>query len=48
MGCQNKLCPLYRYCLTQKGEWESCDDMVRKYNASLLIPPKYIEGSVFL
>lgn len=38
-------CPLYPYCVTQKHEHESCDDMVRRYNAGLLLPPEYIENS---
>lgn len=38
-------CPLLQYCLTQKSEWDSCDDMVRKYNANLLLPPERIERS---
>lgn len=41
--CEN--CPLLNYCLTQKAEWDSCDDMVRRYNANLLIPPEHIERS---
>lgn len=36
-------CPLYRYCITQKREYESCDDMLRKYNARLLLPPQFTE-----
>ena len=33
-------CPLHKYCLTQKKEYESCQDMINRYNAGLLIPPK--------
>lgn len=36
-------CPLYRYCLTQKHENDTCDYMLRKYNAGLLLPPEYKE-----
>lgn len=36
-------CPLYRYCLTQKRENDTCDYMLRKYNAGLLLPPEYKE-----
>lgn len=38
LGGEN--CPLYPYCITQKGEHETCDDMVRRYNARLLLPPE--------
>jgi hypothetical protein len=41
--CKN--CPLLRYCLTQKAEWDTCDDMVRKFNANLLLPPVHLERS---
>lgn len=34
-------CPLKSYCLTQKHEYQSCDDMVRLYNAGLLLPPEF-------
>ena len=47
MDCQNTNCPLYRYCLTQKTFESRCDDMVRKYNANLLLPPEFVERSVF-
>ena len=40
--CEN--CPLLKYCITQKAEWDSCDDMVRRYNANLLLPPEIIEN----
>lgn len=33
-----KTCPLLHYCLTQKKEWESCNDMLLRYNAGLLLP----------
>lgn len=36
-------CLLYTYCLTQRKQYDTCDDMMRKYNANLLIPPEYIE-----
>lgn len=39
----HKACPLYRYCLTQKHENDTCDYMLRKYNAGLLLPPEYKE-----
>lgn len=38
-----KKCPLYLYCITQKGESESCDSMVQRYNANLLRPPEDTE-----
>lgn len=34
-------CLLYPYCITQKHEWESCNDMVSRYNARLLLPPEF-------
>lgn len=40
--CEN--CPLLHYCLTQKHEWESCLDMVQRYNAGLLLPPDRLRG----
>jgi hypothetical protein len=42
-----KTCPLYRYCITQKKDHDSCADMVSRYNANLLIPPELIENSSF-
>lgn len=39
----HETCPLYPYCITQKTEYETCDDMVRRYNAGLLLPPEYVE-----
>lgn len=33
-------CPLHKYCLTQKKGYESCQDMMNRYNAGLLIPPE--------
>ena len=47
MDCENNKCPLFQYCLTQKHEWETCADMVSRYNAGLLLPPAYVEKSVF-
>lgn len=47
MNCTNTSCPLYEHCLTQKKEYESCNDMLIRYNAGLLLPPEYIENSVF-
>lgn len=38
-----EVCPLYRYCLTQKAEYESCADMVLRYNAGLLLSPELIK-----
>ena len=46
MECR-KDCPLKDYCMTQKHEWESCADMVFRYNAGLLLAPKYINKSAF-
>lgn len=40
-------CPLAAYCIYQKQSWDSCADMVSKYNAGLLLPPAYFEKSVF-
>nr|DAX99690.1 MAG TPA: Protein of unknown function (DUF2800) [Caudoviricetes sp.] len=40
-------CPLRSHCLTQKKETDTCDDMIRRYNASLLLPPQYVERSAF-
>lgn len=40
-------CPLRNHCLTQKKETDTCDDMIRRYNASLLLPPQYVERSAF-
>lgn len=40
--CEN--CPLIEFCLTQKSEWESCNDMVSRYNAGLLLPPEQLRG----
>lgn len=40
--CKN--CPLLHYCLTQKKEWESCNDMLLRYNAGLLLPPERLRG----
>lgn len=39
-----KTCPLLHYCLTQKGEWESCNDMLLRYNAGLLLSPERLRG----
>lgn len=36
----HETCP---YCITKKHEHETCDDMVRRYNAGLLLPPEYVE-----
>lgn len=36
--CEN--CILKQYCITQRHSYESCDDMVQRYNAGLLIPPE--------
>lgn len=35
-------CPLLHFCITQKHDYESCDDMVRRYNAGLLLPPEFV------
>ena len=40
-------CFLLPYCLTQKAEYESCNDMLLKYNANLLLQPEMVEKSVF-
>lgn len=40
-------CPLLPYCLTQKAEHESCNDMMSRYNAGLLMPPEMVERSVY-
>ena len=45
MKCEN--CPLIEFCLTQKHDWESCADMVFRYNAGLLLSPEYIAKSAF-
>ena len=47
MECVNTECPLKEFCLTQKHEYESCADMVSRYNAGLLISPEYINQSAF-
>lgn len=47
MNCENKKCPLFEICLTQKKEDYTCDYMVFLYNAGLLMPPEFIEKSVF-
>lgn len=39
----HETCPLYPYCTTKKHEHETCDDMVRRYNAGLLLQPEYVE-----
>lgn len=39
-------CPLLEYCLTQKAEHESCEEMIRRYNANLLLSPYHCERSV--
>lgn len=36
---EKRSCPLTEYCKTQKGDHESCQDMVSRYNAGLLLPP---------
>lgn len=38
-------CCLVEHCVTQKHEYDSCVDMVSKYNAGLLLPPEYIKKS---
>ena len=35
-------CPLLAYCITQKQGYETCNDMVLRYNAGLLIPPEFL------
>ncbi len=45
MPTEHTNCPLYPYCITQKGEHKTCDTMVRRYNAGLLLPPEYIKSS---
>lgn len=45
MECVNTECLLQEYCLTQKHEYDSCADMVSKYNSGLLLPPEYIKNS---
>lgn len=52
---KEKACPLHQrtrcvlgdYCITQKKSYESCADMVSRYNAGLLLPPNHFEKSVF-
>ena len=43
--CKPK-CPLYEYCLTQRAECDTCDDMMRRYNANLLLPPELIKNTL--
>lgn len=45
MRCEE--CPLINYCLTQKKDHESCEDMVQRYNNGLLIPLYNIDNSSF-
>lgn len=35
-------CPLLAYCITQKQDYETCNDMVQRYNAGLLMPPEFL------
>ena len=42
-----KDCPLLKYCLTQKHEYESCLDMMSRYNAGLLKPPEFVNVGDF-
>ena len=46
MNCENKKCPLYKFCLTNKKEYYTCDYMLQLYNANLLTPPEFVEKSV--
>lgn len=39
--CKN--CPLLAYCITQKKDYESCVDMVQRYNNGLLLPPEKLK-----
>lgn len=47
MECNNNECSMYEYCLTQKHDYETCADMVSRYNAGLLLAPEYVKNSAF-
>lgn len=47
MECNSIECPLKEFCLTQKHDYETCADMVSKYNAGLLLSPEFVKNSVF-
>lgn len=41
-----KTCPIFELCMYNKREYDSCSDMIHRYNNGLLLPVEAFNNSV--